>query len=441
MRLHVLLLLIVGLCHAVTGQDKILTKDDVSISCRIITATSQQIHYVNTFNSQRDSIPTEKVGELRYADSTQLIVPALKRNQVMSVLPDELTKAIRENDYGTVLHAKATRLDFAFMPGLVALTTDGRRQALALAALLKTKPTFHTTLTVHTDTLGKAAANKTLSDRRAVALRSLLIANGVKGSHLTVIGMGESTPISVRQVLNRRVDVQVTAIDEISVLYAEPYVPPRQPEKVVPRAAEPMSTPVATQYIAPKKSKIGFVVYGEALYALEPLAKTWVNPDNGIGIQQGFGGGVLLNYYLTPRFGLTLQGGYGQWQVQRRYMTEEGEVIFTNDRNLRRILGQVGFRFYALRSVYLQPMGGGQLLTLASENSDTHPDGVAKAETKKFMPTFGGALGFEVGKGSFIVDVAAQYQMTPNSSDFAGATGPLHYVGLRAGIGFRPRAR
>lgn len=434
MRLLIILLVLLG-ANSVVGQDRILTTDSVAIPCRLESVKSQLVRYVNRYNDQRDSLPTLRIRELRYADSLRvLVLPVSERGQLRTVSFATLAGALQRDDYAMLLHSKAPLHDLTFLAGQAALTLDGRKQTLALAILLKAKPQLRLSLAVYTDTVGKAMANKALSERRATTLRMLLTANGVPAKNLTVDGLGEAETVPGPAPLNRRVELRVTGVDRVRELYGETYIPPRQSKSETAPAPEPVVD--RTHNIVPKPRKIGLVLYGEGLYALESLAKTWVDPERGVGILQGFGGGAQLTYYLTPRFGLSLQGGYGKWQVQRRYTTEEGEVIYTNDQDLKRILGQVGFRLYVLRSVYLQPMGGGQLLTLTSQNSDTHPEGALSAKMEKFMPTFGGSLGFEIGKGGIMADIAAQYQMTPNT-DFASATGPLHYVGVRLGIGFR----
>ncbi|WP_420151509.1 OmpA family protein [Spirosoma sp.] len=444
MRLLIIFLFSLTLCQVVCGQDRILTTDSISISCRIESVTSQHVRYTNLSTNRLDSLPTLSLRELVYADSRRLlVVPASERDQMRTVAFADFEKALRRDQYVTLLHTKAIKYDLTFLNGKTTLTTEGRRQALALAALLKTKPANQYSIAIHTDTLGKAITNKELSDRRAVALRNFLVANGLDGQKLTVEGRGESEEVSRTQSLNRRIEMQVISIDGVKELYGEIYTPKSQMVSTTPTPTPVTenSSPAANsnRYVTSwKTGKLGAVVYAEGLYALESMSKTWVNPEQGIGILQGFGGGLMLNYFLTARFALTLQGGYGQWAVQRRYRTDDGEVVFTNDQSLKRILAQVGFRLYMLPAVYLQPMGGGQFLTLTSQNSEAHPEGTLQSETKKFMPTFGGALGFELGKKSILVDIAAQYQMTPNTN-FGVATEPLHYAGLRLGIGFRPR--
>lgn len=65
----------------------------------------------------------------------------------------------------------------------------------------------------HTDAKGSASYNKALSDRRAAAVRSYLMNNGVAASRLKAIGKGESQLLNSEDpdgAENRRVEIQAT---------------------------------------------------------------------------------------------------------------------------------------------------------------------------------------------------------------------------------------
>lgn len=65
----------------------------------------------------------------------------------------------------------------------------------------------------HTDAKGSATYNKSLSDRRAAAVRSYLMNNGVASSRLKAIGKGESQLLNnddPNAAENRRVEIQAT---------------------------------------------------------------------------------------------------------------------------------------------------------------------------------------------------------------------------------------
>lgn len=441
----------VGLATTMSfAQSQLITKDNTSVPCRVMSVSSQLIRYMNQFNDQPDSIATEMVKEIRYGDTLRvLVVPMAEQGVVHPILSADFATALQQEDFVKLLHSRIMLPNLTFVENKAktafTLTTTSKNRLTTWLAPLKGNATLSAKLTVHTDSAGRSVVNQSISDRQATAVRAYLAASGFPAARFEVSGLGETQPISAKPELNRRIELQCTNIKGIQLLYSETYIPPKKPEPVVAKTettvlnTEQYITP-KNQYSAPKKIKpIGIVIYGEALYTLESLSKTWVNADEGIGILQGFGGGLLATYYVSPNFGLTFQGGYSQWQVQRRYMTEEKEVIYTNDQKLQRIGAQIGVRLYAFQTAYLQAMGGGHMLTLNVQNSDLHPDGTEKTKTQAFQPTAGAALGFEIGKGA-LIDVAAQYQLSFNK-DFAGATDLLHYVGLRVGVGFRSRSR
>ena len=65
----------------------------------------------------------------------------------------------------------------------------------------------------HTDAKGSDSYNKALSDRRAAAVRSYLMKNGVAASRLKAMGKGESQLLNTEDpnaAENRRVEIQAT---------------------------------------------------------------------------------------------------------------------------------------------------------------------------------------------------------------------------------------
>jgi outer membrane protein OmpA-like peptidoglycan-associated protein len=67
----------------------------------------------------------------------------------------------------------------------------------------------------HTDSTGSEATNQTLSERRAGAIKNILLAQNVAADRLTTIGFGESVPIvdnitDYGRQKNRRVEIKIT---------------------------------------------------------------------------------------------------------------------------------------------------------------------------------------------------------------------------------------
>jgi OOP family OmpA-OmpF porin len=68
----------------------------------------------------------------------------------------------------------------------------------------------------HTDSVGSDEYNQRLSERRAMAVKNFLVSQGVNGSIIDVIGMGERQPVASNdtaegRAMNRRVDILVGA--------------------------------------------------------------------------------------------------------------------------------------------------------------------------------------------------------------------------------------
>ncbi len=84
----------------------------------------------------------------------------------------------------------------------------------AITAILKEYPNSNFSIEGHTDSDGKDAANQTLSENRAAAVKNYLIEKGIASSRLTSAGFGESKPIDTNKTKagkanNRRVEVKL----------------------------------------------------------------------------------------------------------------------------------------------------------------------------------------------------------------------------------------
>ncbi|MFJ4134694.1 OmpA family protein, partial [Pseudomonas cyclaminis] len=68
----------------------------------------------------------------------------------------------------------------------------------------------------HTDSVGPDAYNQKLSQRRADAVKQVLVKDGVAPSRVTAVGYGESRPVAdnateAGRAVNRRVEASVEA--------------------------------------------------------------------------------------------------------------------------------------------------------------------------------------------------------------------------------------
>jgi len=102
-----------------------------------------------------------------------------------------------------------------FATGSSTLTSTSNRQLYAVAKALKENPSVNLELRGHTDNTGDAAANETLSQARAAAVKAMLVNSGISADRLTAKGYGISVPIADNgteegRQANRRTDVLVT---------------------------------------------------------------------------------------------------------------------------------------------------------------------------------------------------------------------------------------
>ncbi len=64
----------------------------------------------------------------------------------------------------------------------------------------------------HTDTRGSEEYNRMLSSKRAEAVKTQLIQNGISPERMMAVGYGESRPISSNHAVNRRVEIIIVPI-------------------------------------------------------------------------------------------------------------------------------------------------------------------------------------------------------------------------------------
>lgn len=107
--------------------------------------------------------------------------------------------------------------DLLFATDSAALRPDLRRDLNTVAASLLKYPNSRIEVIGHTDNTGTAAYNQDLSQRRAVAVASVLREGGVPGSRIAAYGRGEDQPIASNltpegRAQNRRVEIIIRPI-------------------------------------------------------------------------------------------------------------------------------------------------------------------------------------------------------------------------------------
>ncbi len=131
---------------------------------------------------------------------TTLAIEGMKQDISASELLDAINKT------GSV------SLQINFETGKSAIKTESQNIVEQIAAMLKSDPALKVSIEGHTDNVGAAAGNKTLSENRAKSVVTALISKGIDKSRLSSKGWGQEKPVASNdteggRAKNRRVDI------------------------------------------------------------------------------------------------------------------------------------------------------------------------------------------------------------------------------------------
>src|SRR5690606_8574996 len=108
-------------------------------------------------------------------------------------------------------------LDVKFDFDKAVVKQESQPDIRALADFMSQYPSTSTVVEGHTDSVGTDAYNQSLSERRANAVRDVLVNQyGVGASRVSSVGYGESRPVADNataegRAINRRVEAEVEA--------------------------------------------------------------------------------------------------------------------------------------------------------------------------------------------------------------------------------------
>lgn len=99
-----------------------------------------------------------------------------------------------------------------FDTGKAELKPDGQATVREIVAMLKAAPALKIAVEGHTDNVGQAAANKSLSDQRAKSVMNAVVAGGIAPARLSAAGFGAERPVADNRseegrAKNRRVEL------------------------------------------------------------------------------------------------------------------------------------------------------------------------------------------------------------------------------------------
>ncbi len=124
----------------------------------------------------------------------------------------------RRTEQGLVTKLKS---DILFETGKSDLKSQASANLQEMAAIMKKYPENVLTIKGYTDSTGGAKTNEALSAKRATAVKSALINNGMPAPTISTLGMGPANPVADNKTTdgrqqNRRVEIEIT-VDESKV--------------------------------------------------------------------------------------------------------------------------------------------------------------------------------------------------------------------------------
>ncbi|MBS7661425.1 OmpA family protein [Pseudomonas lalucatii] len=118
------------------------------------------------------------------------------------------------------VEAVRVELDVKFDFDKSVVKQDAQDDIRSLADFMKQYPQTTTTVEGHTDAIGTDAYNQALSERRANAVRDVLVnQHGIDTGRVSAVGYGESRPVAdndseAGRAINRRVEAEVEALPQ-----------------------------------------------------------------------------------------------------------------------------------------------------------------------------------------------------------------------------------
>jgi outer membrane protein OmpA-like peptidoglycan-associated protein len=107
------------------------------------------------------------------------------------------------------------RNDILFDTGSDGVKAEGVTDLAKMGDILAKYADDRVVIEGHTDSTGDAAKNQALSERRAQAVKTVLVSRGVQEQQITVVGLGESKPVADNaspdgRSKNRRVELHIS---------------------------------------------------------------------------------------------------------------------------------------------------------------------------------------------------------------------------------------
>jgi len=337
----------------------------------------------------------------------------------------------------------------SFSTGSVALDTNGQGALNGVATWMKadSKRTLH--LHGYADTTGNSEANLLLSEKRAEAVKTYLVSQGVDATQITTVGRGEDVadqlPANGRTVTflackpaaeSAQAEAPAAPAAEAPAAPAPEVTPPPAVVVVPPPAVEPvpvpMETPVATaptRYVPPSRFGLAFLAGGGYQDFSNSSMRNLTNA----------GGAWDFRFVAGTRSIIGVEGAYvgSARGFQSLGVTANNPTLISNgvEGNLRLnapiVKGNSLFEPYAIAGV------GWSQYHITNYNSNTQALSDFSATNDNVMTVPLGA-GFTYGYKALLLDVRGTYSPTYYNNLLAGANGngTLNTWGVGGSIGF-----
>jgi outer membrane protein OmpA-like peptidoglycan-associated protein len=137
----------------------------------------------------------------------------VQQQQLRQQLRDQLNQILETRD--TARGLIVSMPDVLFDTGSATLKTTARERLAKVAGILLAHPDIKVEVDGYTDSTGDPMFNQQLSEKRAAAVESYIVQQGVTGSSISVHGFGQSNPIASNDTAtgrqqNRRVELVVS---------------------------------------------------------------------------------------------------------------------------------------------------------------------------------------------------------------------------------------
>lgn len=166
----------------------------------------------------------------------------------------------------------------------------------------------------------------------------------------------------------------------------------------------------------------------------------WISDTVGFGMTQNVGASLRVDYRIVRPIAISFSVGYAGWELVRNFSREQ-KAVGACTVKLTRIPVQVGLKIYPDRGgLYLLPEAGVTLLQSSLTTDVGTPDSQSES-VNKMVVNYGGGVGYEIRKGTILLDLGLRYTLTSVSGltytiNSTTIQESVHSFSVRLGIGF-----